>query len=186
MSVWRLLLKKIWKRRKQCKFCLLQRFSKALISTQTEPHCPHTLSSAEVRWGVMYIRWTKWVQAQKLRGLADACTQFSQRSLCGGEAHICHSLSSPTPTTGSLGPSKRRHHGGRVCDAQSFAAIFFAHSQGILLQGESKRRFSDIFFEKRSCLFSSLRADVSKNQTLAGNSQKIDFAHTFKFDTLSC
>ena len=31
-----------------------------------------------------------------------------------------------------------------------------------------------------------LRADVSKNQTLAGNSQKIDFAHTFKFDTLSC
>ena len=35
------------------------------------------------------------------------------------------------------------------------------------------------------CLF-YLRADVSKNQTLAGNSQKIDFAHTFKFDTLSC
>ena len=33
---------------------------------------------------------------------------------------------------------------------------------------------------------SYLRADVSKNQTLAGNSQKIDFAHTFKFDTLSC
>ena len=31
-----------------------------------------------------------------------------------------------------------------------------------------------------------LRADVSKNQTLAGNSQKIDFAHTLKFDTLSC
>ena len=31
-----------------------------------------------------------------------------------------------------------------------------------------------------------LRADVSKNQTLAGNSQKIDFAHTFKFDTQSC
>ena len=31
-----------------------------------------------------------------------------------------------------------------------------------------------------------LRADVRKNQTLAGNSQKIDFAHTFKFDTLSC
>ena len=34
--------------------------------------------------------------------------------------------------------------------------------------------------------FIHLRADVSKNQTLAGNSQKIDFAHTFKFDTLSC
>ena len=31
-----------------------------------------------------------------------------------------------------------------------------------------------------------LRADVSKNQTLAGNSQEIDFARTFKFDTLSC
>ena len=31
-----------------------------------------------------------------------------------------------------------------------------------------------------------LRADVSKNQTLGGNSQKIDFAHTFKFHTLSC
>ena len=28
-----------------------------------------TLSFAEVRWGVMHIRWTKWVQAQKLRAL---------------------------------------------------------------------------------------------------------------------
>ena len=36
------------------------------------------------------------------------------------------------------------------------------------------------------CLIFILRADVRKNQTLAGNSQKIDFAHTFKFDTLSC
>ena len=34
-----------------------------------------------------------------------------------------------------------------------------------------------------------LRANVSKNQTTlntCGNDQKIDFAHTFKFDTLSC
>ena len=34
-----------------------------------------------------------------------------------------------------------------------------------------------------------LRANVSKNQTISnicGNGQKIDFPHTFKFDTLSC
>ena len=40
--------------------------------------------------------------------------------------------------------------------------------------------------ERKSQNLILLRADVSKNQTLAGNSQKIDFAHTFKFDTLSC
>ena len=37
--------------------------------------------------------------------------------------------------------------------------------------------------------FNVLRANVSKNQAtsnICGNGQKIDFAHTFKFDTLSC
>ena len=43
-------------------------------------HC--TLSSAEVRWGVMCIRWTKWVQAQKLSGLTSARSMsFSSTSL---------------------------------------------------------------------------------------------------------
>ena len=40
-----------------------------------------------------------------------------------------------------------------------------------------------------SHFLSLLRANVSKNQTtsnICGNGQKIDFAHTFKFDTLSC
>ena len=31
----------------------------------------------------------------------------------------------------------------------------------------------------------NLRAGVRKNQTYGGNSQKIDFAHTLKLDTLS-
>ena len=46
-----------------------------------------TLSSAEVRWGVICIRWTKWVQAQKLRGLTWRRT--SARSM----SFSCTSLS---------------------------------------------------------------------------------------------
>ena len=41
----------------------------------------YPLSSAEVRWGVIYIRWTKWVQAQKLRGILRLHSLFSAEPL---------------------------------------------------------------------------------------------------------
>ena len=55
--------------------------------------CCGSLSSAEVRWGVMEIRWTKWVQAQKLRELTRQRTSARSMSFsCTPLSFSCTSI----------------------------------------------------------------------------------------------
>ena len=121
-----------------------------------------------VRWGVMYIRWMKWVHAQKLRGFY-ACTHFSQRSLCGGERNACACegdySSSPTSTQFSL---------ISLWDTQRNSS---AYSKPIVLQGLSfHQRLLFINYDKLP--FSQFSRDMSDQVC-----KKLTQQHWRKYDT---